>query len=148
MVVPYLDLASPADNIFDLSVSAARFLVKANFKERVSLDHDVRLYLWEGSDGRPIGLYARAWCRLKDPQYYGLLPLKDLSWEVWTVDAYGTKLWPGEGSRIHVEDGHLKLPVLNGIRRDATDGAFYVIGNDIAYDAFRGCLVGATIGTE
>jgi len=145
MVVPYLGFARPADNIFDLSVSGARFLVKATFKERVKLDHAIRLYLWEGQDGRPIGMYARAWCRLKDPQFYAHVPLKGLSCEVWGLGAYGTKVWPTEGSRIKVEDGCLKLPVLNGIRRDATDGAFYVIGKDISFDDFRRRLVTSRI---
>ncbi len=148
MVVPYLGLTNPADNIFELSVSGARFLVKAEFKERVKLDHDIRLYLWEGEDGRPIGFYARAWCRLEDPQFYAHVPLKGLSCEVWGVEAYGTKHWPAEGSRIKVENDHLKVPVLNGIRRDATDGAFYVIGNDIAFEAFRQRLVESVIGAQ
>ena len=52
------------------------------------------------------------------------MPLKDLSCEVWGLDAYGSKLWPTEGSQIKVENDHLNVPVLNGIRRDATDGAF------------------------
>lgn len=143
MVVPYLGITHPADNIFDLSVSAARFLVKAEFKERVELDNDVRLYLWQGEDGRPIGFYARAWCRLRDPQYYAHLPLESLSCEVWTVASYGTKVWPGDGSPITVENQELKVPILNGIRRDSTDGAFYVIGNDITFDDFRKPLVEA-----
>jgi len=148
MTVPYLGLASPADNIFELSVSGARFLVKAKFKERVALGHDICLYLWEGQDGRPIGLYARSWCRLRDPQFYAHVPLKGLSCEVWSVAAYGTKLWPAEDSRIKVVRDRLKVPVLNGIRRDATDGAFYVIGNDIAFDEFRRRLVESAITSQ
>ena len=71
--------------------------------ERRHVDHDVRLYLWESKDGRPIGLYARAWCRRSDPQFYVHVPLKGLSCEVWTVDAYGTRLWPAEDSPIKVK---------------------------------------------
>ena len=62
IIVPYLGLANPADNIFDLSVGGGRLLVKAKFKERVRLDHDIRLYLWQGQAAGPIGLYARSWC--------------------------------------------------------------------------------------
>ena len=148
MVVPYLGLASPADNIFDLSVGGGRLLVKAKFKERVRLDHDIRLYLWQGQDGRPIGLYARSWCRLKDPQFYAHIPLEGISCEVWGLAAYGTRLWPAEHSCIKVEAGCLKVPVLNGIRRDATDGAFYVIAKDIALDEFRRRLVESIISAE
>jgi hypothetical protein len=145
MVVPYLGFAKPADNIFCLSVSPARFLVKAQFKERVELANDVRLYLWEGQDGRPIGFFARAWCRLRDPQYYANLPLDRISCEVWTVESYGTKVWPGRGFPVTVENNVLRVPILNGIRRDSSDGAFYISGNDIAFDEFRGRLVEAVV---
>ena len=145
MVVPYLGLAKPAANVFELSVSAAQFLVGATFRERIALGHDIQLYLWEGADGRPIGLYARAWCRLRDPQYVVKAPLNQDSCEVWTEQSYGTKVWPGESSPITAENGHLRIPVLNGIRRDATDGAFYVIGNGIAFEEFRRILVNSEI---
>jgi hypothetical protein len=148
MVVPYLGIASPADNIFNLSVSPARFLVKAKFKERIELANDVRLYLWEGQDGRPIGFYARAWCRLRDPQVYAHLPLENLSCEVWTESSYGTKVWPGRDFPVAVENDNLKVPILNGIRRDSSDGAFYIIGNDMAFDEFRECMVGAAVSHE
>jgi hypothetical protein len=148
MVVPYLSLKSPADNIFELSVSGARFLVEALFRERVELDHDTRLYLWEGQDGRPIGLYARAWCRLRDPQFYAHVPLHGFSCELWTVAGYGTLVWPGEESSITLANGYLKVPVLNGIRRDATDGAYYIIGNDIGFEAFRERLIGSVINDK
>ena len=42
----------------------------------------------------------------------------------------------------------MKVPVLNGIRRDATDGAFYVIGKDIAFDEFRRRLVESIISDQ
>jgi len=108
----------------------------------------VRLYLWEGKDGRPIGLFARAWCRLRDPQYYAHVPLTKDSCEVWTERPYGTKVWPAGGSPIAVVDGRLRIPILNGIRRDATDGAFYIIGNDTAFGDFRHRLVASVIGDE
>lgn len=148
MVVPYLGLASPAENIFDLSVGGGRLLVNAKLRERIRLDYDTCLYLWEGQDGRLIGLFARSWCRLKDPQFYAQVTLEGLLCEVWGLGAYGTKHWPAKSSCIKVEDGCLKVPVLNGIRRDATDGAFYVIGKDLAFDEFRRRLVESTISDQ
>ena len=145
MVVPYLGLANPADNVFDLSVSGARFLVEARFKERLRLGDDVRLYLLEGQDGRSIGLYARAWCRLKDPQFYAHGPLENVSLEVWSEKKYGSKHWPTDDSPIKVENGCLKVPVFNAIRRDATDGAFYLIAGGVSFDEFRQRLVTAAI---
>ena len=145
MVIPYLGLANPADNNFDLSVSPARFLVKAKFKERVKLADDVQLYLWEGENNRPIGFYARAWCQLQDPQFYTHMHLDGFAFEVWSERLYGTKHWPAKDSPFNVESGYLKVPVLNGIRRDSTDGAFYLIGQDISFHEFRQHLVKAKI---
>ncbi len=145
MVIPYLGLANPPENNFDLSVSGARFLAKAKFKERVKLANDVQLYLWEGEDNRPIGFYARAWCQLKDPQFYTHIQLDEFTFEVWSELLYGTKHWPAKDSPFSVESGHLKVPVLNGIRRDSTDGAFYLIGQDISFHDFRQHLVKAKI---
>jgi hypothetical protein len=145
MLVPYLGLAKPADNIFDLSVGALRLLMDADFKERVSRDHDVRLYLWQSKDGRPIGFFARSWCRLKDPQYYAKIPLNDAALEVWTQTNYGTKVWPAADSRLKQDGDHLLVPVLNGIRRDNTDGAFYVTADGMSFDDFRERLVGVEL---
>ena len=145
MVIPYLGLANPATNNFDLSVSPARFLVQAKFKEQIKLTEDVQLYLWEGADNRPIGFYARAWCQLKDPQFYTHIQLEGFTFEVWSERLYGTKHWPAEDSPFNVESGYLKVPVLNGIRRDSTDGAFYVIGQDVSFHEFRKHLLKAKI---
>jgi hypothetical protein len=142
MLVPYLGLARPADNIFDLSVSGAPFLLKAKFRERVKLSNDVRLFLWEGEDNHPIGLYVRSWCRLKDPQFYARIPLERFSLEVWDLSA---KCWPAEKSSLKSENGFLNVPALNGIRRDAADGSFYLIGTDISFEMFRRRLMKAEI---
>ena len=94
MVVPYLGFAKPAENNYELSVSGLRFLDKARFKERVPLAHEIRLYLWQGDDGEPIGFFARSWCRLKDPRFHIRVPLDGSQLEVWTIEQYGTRLWP------------------------------------------------------
>ena len=59
MLVPYLGLARPAENVFKLSVSGAPFLADAKLQERVALSEDIRLYLWVGNTGQKIGMYAR-----------------------------------------------------------------------------------------
>jgi len=148
MVVPYLGLARPADNIFDLSVSGGRFLVTARFKERVRINDDTRLYLWEGQDGRPIGFFARSWCRLKDPQYFAQLPLKGMKYEVWTQAKYGTRLWPAEDSPLKMNGSDLEVPVFNGIRRDAADIPSYVIGQGVTFAEFRRVLVNVAIRSD
>lgn len=142
MTVPYMGLAKPAYNIFELSVTGAQFLVKARLEERVKLGEEIQLFLWEGEDGRPIGLYARAWCRLSDPQYCACVPCAGGSFEVHNILK---KVWPGEDAPLRVEDGCLRVPVLNAIRRDDTDDSFYLMGHGIPFAEFRECLVNARI---
>lgn len=143
MLVPYLGFARPAENIFDLSVSGAPFLATARFRERIKLSGDTRLFLWVGEDGRSIGLYARAWCRLADPQLYARVPLEGLSLEVWDV---AKRRWPADDSSLKVENAHMKVPVYNAIRRDDTDGSFYLIAGGVSFDGFRRRLVNAETG--
>ena len=155
MLVPYLGLRRPAENRFDLSVSGAPFLVNATLKERIELSDDLRLFLWKGKDGRLIGMYARAWCRLKDPQLYARLPVKDLSLEVREV--HDKQCWPkpdAEELTLKVEKGRLAVPIFNGIRRDfdwrkavlTDEEACYLIAEGISYPDFRQRLVNAKIG--
>jgi len=145
MLTDYLGFASPAQNVFDLSVSSARFLRKADLVERVLVQHDTQLFLWKREDGRCIGLFMRARCRLKDPQFYALVPLAGMSLEVWSETAYGTKRWPIQDSPVAEKEGCLRVPVLNGIRRDSTDGSFYIIAEKIPFEEFRNALTACQI---
>jgi len=147
MLIPYLGLALPAEGDYRLSVSAARFLTQGEFKDRIKLHRDLRLFLWTDPRQRPVGLYMRSSCRLKDPQFYAHVPLEGMSLEIWNVRSYGTKLWPTEGSPLDkwVQDGHMKVPVYNGIRRGGDDGAYYLIGSGISYEDFRRRLMQARI---
>ena len=155
MLVPYLGLAHPAENNFDLSVSGAPFLVDAVLKQRIRLSHDLRLYLWEAVDGRKIAMYCRAWCRLKDPQLYARVALDDLSLVVREV--HDKECWPAADDPalgLQVEAGHLRVPVFNGIRRDfdwrhavqTDEEACYLIADNISLEAFRKRLLDSRIG--
>lgn len=143
MLVPYLGLSKPAWNIFELSVTGAPFLINARLKERIKLGAEIQLFLWEGEDNRCIGLYARAWCRLKDPQFYAHVPLEGLSLEVWDVRS---KRWPADDSPLRVTDGRMKAPIYNAIRRDDSDGTFYLTADGASFDEFRRRLLSARIG--
>ena len=147
MLIPYLGLALPAEGDYRLSVSGARFLTQGEFKEQIKLGRDIRLFLWTDPRGRPVGLYMRSRCQLKDPQFYAHVPLEGMSLEIWSVSSYGTKLWPTEDSRLDkwVQDRHMKVPVYNGIRKGGDDGSYYLIGNGISFDDFRVRLVQALI---
>ena len=144
MLPHYLGMAEGAPNIYDLSVTGARFLNGAEFKERVALANDIYLYLWQAKDGRCVGFYARSQCLLNDPQYYAQVPLEGMTLELWVISNYGSKLYPSEATSLKPENGHMKVHVLNGIRR-AGDGLLYIIGDDISYRDFRQRLIDAQI---
>ena len=154
MLVPYLGLQTPVDNRYDLSVSGASFLMGSRFRERVDLDANLRLYLWEGTGARLVGLYTRAWCRLQDPLLYARIPVQGLEFQVREV--HGKLCWPDPAApelALETEDGELKLPVYNGIRRDyrwhdvvnTAEDACYLIARDMTYGEFRRLLVNARI---
>ena len=142
MLTPYLGLARPAENNFNLSVSGARLLLNATLRERLDLGQYVRLFLWEGQDGRPIGLYARACCRLMDPQYCAYVSLAKTSLEVWGLQG---RYWPSAESKLIAHNGKLKVSVLNGIRRDTVDEPCYLVGDGISFADFRQRLIDAHI---
>lgn len=155
MLVPYMGLKHPAENLFELSVSGAPFLIHAELKERIELGDDLRLFLWENDDGQKIAMYARAWCRLKDPQYYVSVPLEGLSLEVREV--HDKECWPnadGKELELQVENGRLRVPVFNGIRRDfdwratvkTDEEACYLIAENISLAEFRQRLIEAEVG--
>ena len=155
MLVPYLGFAHPADNNFDLSVSGAPFLVNATLKERVALTKDQRLFLWRGEKGRLIAMFTRAWCRLRDPQLYAHVPLAGLQLEV--RECHNKKCWPqadGKELQLAVDEGLLRVPVFNGIRRDfdwrntvrTDEEACYLLAKDISLQDFRDRLVNSMIG--
>jgi hypothetical protein len=155
MLVPYLGLKHPAENIFELSVSGAPWLVNAKLHERIDLGNGLRLFLWENVDGRKVAMYARASCRLKDPQLYASVPLADLSLEVREV--HDKECWPkadGKELQLHARGGHLRVPVFSGIRRDfdwratvqTDEEACYLIADNVSLADFRKRLVTVEIG--
>ena len=141
MVPGHLKWAHPVENNFDLSVSGAPVLFDASFRERLSLDNDIRLFLWEKSHGLTLGLFVRAQARLADPSYDVEVPLAGIVLEAWGISE---KVWPGRDSPLEVRDGRLVIPVLSGTykRRDET---YYLLGCDVSYEQFRNILANATI---
>ncbi len=142
MTVPYMGIKHPTPNIFDLSVTGAQFLVNAKLKERILLKNAVVLYTWEGEGGKLIGFYARSWCRLSDPQYYARVNVKGMPLQAWDITAKHT---PADNSPLKMVGDTLVAPVLNGIRRDATDMTVYLIADGVSYSEFRKRLVRAAI---
>lgn len=147
MLPHYMGLANPIGNDFELSVSGAPFLVTAKFKERIALNGDVRLFLWEGENGQPIALFCRAKARLKDPQLFAHIPLKGFNLEVRGV-APDTKYWPVKHpfqSAIRIWRGRLMVPVMAALRRNNADEPYYLLASGISFEDFRRQLVNAEI---
>ena len=110
-----------------------------------------------GDGDRLIAMYARAWCRLKDPQLYARVPLANLSLEVREV--HDKRCWPQADApelQLKVERGNLRVPVFNGIRRDfdwrksvqTDEEACYLIARKISLPEFRARLTAAKIGRK
>ena len=154
MLVPYLGFARPAENIFDLSVSGAPFLVNATLVERIAINDDLRLYLWKAEDGRCVGVYVRAWCRMRDPQLFAQVSPEGMQLEA--RETHNKQLWPAPDAPVLAlteQDGRLRVPVFNGIRRDfhwsaavgTAEEPCYLIARGISMPDFRERLVGAKI---
>ena len=146
MVPHYMGIDRGAESNFDLSVGGLRFLQDATWIDRVDLGNDVRLFLWRASDGRTIGFYTQNQMTLTDPQLFAHVPLDGPSFEMWTQIKYGTRLFPEPDSQFEIVDGCVRVPILNTIRRDPGDGAFYVIADDIDVEGLRHLFTNARIG--
>lgn len=142
MAPHYLGWTHPIENDFDLSVSGAPVLFDATLKERVSLDRDIRLFLWEKAHGLPMALLARARVRLADPHYAVEVSLAGHAFEA--RDVSGAVLWPGPDAALSAAQGRLRVPVLSGIRKYA-EHTCYLIGCNTSYDQFRDLLLRAAI---
>lgn len=144
MLPPYMGINGPAHNIYDLSVTGTKLLFGSKFKERIELEKDIALYLWEGADGRPIGMFARGICRLKDPQYFTEIAWKGAEPDVWMMNYH---YFPPNSKLIQLDKGVLRVAVHNGIRRDHdkdNDGVYYITAR-LPYKEFRDRLVKAKI---
>lgn len=145
MVPHYLGIDRGAESNFDLSVGGLRFLQDATWADRIDLGRNVRLFLWRASDGRVIGFYTQNQMTLTDPQLFAHVSLDGPLFEMWTQIKYGTRLFPKPDSQFEVVDGCVRVPILNTIRRDAGDGAFYVIADDTDIEGLRRLLTNARI---
>ncbi|MFN0165360.1 MAG: hypothetical protein ACKV22_02930 [Bryobacteraceae bacterium] len=146
MVPHYLGLAGPIENDFDLSVSGMPLLRGAKLRERVALANDVRLFLWELTDGRLMALYAKAQAHLVDPQLFVSLPFAPASVKVF--DDGGRMTWPKAGTEEPVEPsptGSLRVPVFFGLRQFSNDRPCYLVIDKMGFDEIRKALVNAEI---
>mgnify|MGYP001163756107 CR=1 FL=1 len=141
MIPGHLEWSRPIENNFDLSVSGAHVLFDATFRERVALENDIRLFLWERSHGLPMAMFARATARFVDPGYEVQIPLTNLEVEAWGMQ---TLLWPETKSILKSDNQHLWIPVLSGTAKRPNETC-YLVGCNVSYDDFRDILVKAKI---
>lgn len=134
MIGPYLGWSLPTENNYELSVSGAPFLNPARFIGRFVVRGDIRLFVWEGADLSPIGLFARASFRMTDPRY--MVRLNRNLEQLRLVNIKGGLVWSADKTRhsfIPVEPESLLLPVFDGSRRfyddnPLADQAVYLMG--------------------
>jgi hypothetical protein len=147
MLPYYLDMPKPIENDYELSVSGMPLLQSAKFRERTALHRDARLFLWELSDGRPMGLFVRSMARLSDQQLFATVPLKPEKVEVFSED--GEEFWPParEPNSAVRSSSHesIQIPIYAALRKIPTDRAYYVVGNGVTYNEFRRALVASAI---
>lgn len=142
MVGRYLGWVNPTENNYELSVSGAPFLINATFKERISLQQDIRLFLWEGSHGRPLGLYAKASFRLTDPRFFVNIHKMPDGMELLSIT--GELLWPLPRVRhnpVQLDAKSVVLPVYEGSRRFFDDEAVYIRGRNVSVEQFKDMLL-------
>jgi hypothetical protein len=78
----YLGLTDAVEDRFDMTVPDALFLTDSRLLDAVSIPGDVRLYLWEGADGRPIAALFETSQPLRRPRRFATVPAGALNVQV------------------------------------------------------------------
>ena len=138
----YLHLSNPIEKNFEMTVPDAPFILRSRFVECVPLANDVRLFLFEGSDLQPIGVFLKASHRVWYRPLFVLMPADPRTFEV--KKKMGETFWPVVETEPVAGDaeGIVKVPVYGG---SYSDEPMYISGKHITPLAFRERLVGAAI---
>ena len=146
LLIPgYMGWRNPVRNIYELSVSGQPITFGTRFKERIDLDNNISLFLWEKWYDLPLAFVQRAAERFTDPRHYVNLPVGEKAVEIWESRKV---IWPAKDSPLTEEDGVLRVPVKSGSRKDYGQDACYLLGAGYTYDDFRSMLLGAEITTD
>ena len=164
MVGTYLGWSRPIEIDYNLSVSGMPLLRGARFKERVAVGEEVRLFLWELEDGRPMAWFVRTRGSLAQAQLFVSLPFDLKAFKLF--DEFGTQLWPdpvretqhlggvhwwwmgsANDSPLRFDlKGPVRVPVSVGLRQLPTDRNIFIVSSGIPFDEFRRALLKSPIG--
>ena len=164
MVGTYLGWSRPIEIDYNLSVSGMPLLRGARFKERVAVGEEVRMFLWELEDGRPMAWFVRTRGSLAQAQLFVSLPFDLKAFKLF--DEFGAQLWPdpvretqhlggvhwwwmgsANDSPLRFDlKGPVRVPVSVGLRQLPTDRNIFIVSSGIPFDEFRRALTGSAIG--
>ncbi|MDE2962820.1 MAG: hypothetical protein OXU26_02810 [Acidobacteriota bacterium] len=164
MVGTYLGWSRPIEIDYNLSVSGMPLLRGAKFKERVAVGEEVRMFLWELEDGRPMAWFVRTRGSLAQAQLFVSLPFDLKAFKLF--DEFGTQLWPdpvretqhlggvhwwwmgsANDSPLRMDfKGPMRVPVSVGLRQLPTDRNIFIVSGGIPFDEFRQALIKSPIG--
>jgi len=150
-----LGLVKPVEVNYDLGVPDARFILKVNRWERLSMEGSLRLFMLETGRG-PVALYYSTIQGMGQQAQWVEVPLDPCSTRV--IDKLGNRLWPGRPvgrpprmelgyyepkQRLVIEEkGKLKIPVNGGlVYRRAKAPAYILPGKETTWDEFKELLL-------
>jgi hypothetical protein len=147
MVASDLGWNCAIDNNYALSVSGAPFLIGAEFKERISLQDDIRIFFWHATNDRFIALYSRCGYRFSDSQRFAHLCPEGCFSEIYLLD--GACEYPklhDESKSVRISGDAFSIAVYEGGRKFLSDKALYIFSSPgVSYERFKDKLCHAKI---
>lgn len=138
----YLGLRHPVEVIFEMTVPDFRVLFRARYFGSVPLERNVRLYLWEGEDGRQIARFNKEVANVGDSALYACFPTGTMQVE---VRNYAQLLWPVKDSEATWSEGCLTVPIWGGRTVPSVGGNYFILARGATPGAFRDTMRNAEL---
>lgn len=139
----YLGLQKPVEKEFAMTIPDAPFLLTARFVERVHVSDVVRLFLFEETDSRPLGLFLKTGHHVWDRLLVVRLPADSAGMEVRRKT--NERVWPAAESTLPIVDGAVEIPIYGG---SYSDDPTYIFGEGIRMAEFRERLMALAIAEK
>lgn len=136
----YLHLERPIEKEFGMTMPDAPYLLTARFVERVPVRDDVRLFLFEGNDACPIGVFLKTTHHVWDRLLVAQLPADSAAFEVRRKT--DEVMWPVDGGTDAAADGMVEVPVYGG---SYSDEPTYIFGKELRVAEFRERLMALSV---